>query len=49
MPDATAVTPSVTLPADRLTLGAIDARTQSCEPLVGFNLSCCNTCICMAE
>lgn len=48
MPDATAVTPAVVVPEDRLTLGATDARCA-----VTWSLGCTNgggcLCPCMAE
>jgi hypothetical protein len=53
MPDLTVVSPSAVVPADRLTLGATDARacphlTLPAAPACSLCVPSCS-CVCMAE
>jgi hypothetical protein len=45
MPDVTVVTPAAVVPADRLTLGAVDARASLCNSGLGWQ----GCFVCMAE
>jgi len=46
MPDVTVVTPAAVVPADRLTLGSCDARSDG---QVAQQLLNCSPAVCMAE